>query len=149
MRLATEELSSKEDVKQDAKSLQPHSLGTNLKTNQMLPFKNRLVKKKDFDKVHQSGQFFSTGNIAMKVAKNDLPDTRVGIIVGLKFSKKAAERNRMKRQIRDLFQGELRKFKKGFDVMVMLRKREGERIIFKKLEQNIAEVIERSGLLDK
>lgn len=115
----------------------------------MLPFKNRLVKKKDFDRVHQSGQFFSEANIAMKVSKNDLPDTRVGIIVGLKFSKKAVERNKMKRQIRDLFQGKLRNFKKGFDVMVMVRKRDNERIVFKKLEQNIANVIERSGLLIK
>jgi len=115
----------------------------------MLPFKNRLVKKKDFDRVHQSGQFFSEANIAMKVSKNDLPDTRVGVIVGLKFSKKAVERNRMKRQIRDLLQGEIRKFKKGFDVMVMIRRKEGERIIPKKMEQNIANVLERSGLIVK
>jgi len=114
----------------------------------MLPFKNRLVKKKDFDKVHNAGQFFSEANIAMKVSKNDLPDTRVGIIVGLKYSKKAVERNKMKRQIRDVFQGKLKQFKKGFDVMVMLRKREDERIDFKKLQKNIDAVLERSGLLN-
>lgn len=114
----------------------------------MLPFKNRLVKKKDFDKVHNAGQFFSEANIAMKVSKNDLPDTRIGIIVGLKYSKKAVERNKMKRQIRDVFQGKLRQFKKGFDVMVMLRKKETERIDFKKLQKNIDSVLDRSGLLN-
>jgi len=114
----------------------------------MLPFKNRLVKKKDFDRVHASGQFFSEANIAMKVSKNDLPDTRIGIIVGLKYSKKAVERNKMKRQIRDAFQGKLKRFKKGFDVMVMLRKREDERIDFKKLQKNIDAVLERSDLIN-
>jgi ribonuclease P protein component len=115
----------------------------------MLPFKNRLVKKKDFDKVHKDGQFFSKDNIAIKVIKNGLPDTRIGIIVGLRFSKKAVERNKMKREVRDLFQPKLREFKKGFDVMVIVRKKENERIVFKKLQENIKEVLERTDLLVK
>lgn len=115
----------------------------------MLPFKNRLVKRKDFDKIQQRGNFFSEANIAIKIVKNDLPDSRIGVIVGLKFSKKAVERNHAKRQIRDLAQKSLPHLKKGFDIMIMIRKKEGEKIIFKKLEQNIIDVFKKSTLLEK
>lgn len=113
----------------------------------MLPFKNRLVKRKDFEKVQKIGQFFSEANIAIKVAPNGMPDTRVGVVVGLKFSKRAVERNQMKRCLRDIAQKKLKEMKKGMDVAVMIRKRDNERVYMDKLQKNLASVLIKSGLL--
>jgi len=114
----------------------------------MLPFKNRLTKRKDFERVQKSGQFFSEANIALKMAQNGLPETRVGFVVGMKFAKKAVERNQAKRQLRDILQKSLPQIKGGFDVVVMIRKREGERIRPDKLGGNIASVLHKSGLVE-
>lgn len=112
----------------------------------MLPFKNRLTKRKDFEKVQKIGQFFSDANIALKMMENGGHDSRIGFVAGMKFSRKAVERNQIKRQLRDIFQKHLPKIKGGFDVVVMIRKREDERIYLEKLEKNIARAIEKSGL---
>lgn len=114
----------------------------------MLPFKNRLTRRRDFEKIQKSGQFFSEANIALKIAKNGLPETRIGFVVGMKFAKKAVERNQAKRQLRDIFQKSLPQIKKGFDVVVMIRKREGERVRPEKLGGNITNVLKKSGLVE-
>jgi ribonuclease P protein component len=114
----------------------------------MLPFKNRLTRRKDFEKIQKSGQFFSEANVAIKIAKNGLLETRIGFIAGMKFAKKAVERNQAKRLLRDLFQKNLPQIKKGVDVIVMIRKREGEKIRPDKLSANITQVLQKSGLIE-
>lgn len=113
----------------------------------MLPFKNRLTKRKDHEKVQKLGSFISVKNITIKVLENGTRDTRIGIIVGLKYSKKAVERNQVKKEIRSIVQPELKNLKKGVDIVVMARKREEEKtrsINFKKI---IMEALEQGQLL--
>jgi ribonuclease P protein component len=114
----------------------------------MLPFKNRLTKRKDIEKIQKIGMFFSEANIAIKIANNGLNETRIGFVAGLKFSKRAVERNQIKRQMRDIVKQRLQKLKKGLDVLVMVRKREEEKIYFEKLEKNIDQVLQKSGLIE-
>lgn len=113
----------------------------------MLPFKNRLVKRKDFEKIQRAGQFFSHGNIAVKFIKNDSEETRIGFSVGLKFSKLAIARNQAKRMLREIFRGYLKKISKGHDIDVIIRKREGEKIKNKKIEEDVEIVLKKSGLI--
>lgn len=115
----------------------------------MLPFKNRLVKRKDFEKIQRNGSFFSDANVSIKFIPNGTEETRVGFIVGLKFSKKSVERNLIKRQLREILKVMLKRkeLKKGFDISVVARKRESEKIKFFDLERNVHRVFEKSGLL--
>ena len=113
----------------------------------MLPFKNRLTRKKDHEKVQKLGNFISLNNIAIKVIENDLKETRVGIIVGLKYSKKAVERNQVKRIIREIIQPELKNLKKGVDIVVMARKREEEKTRSINFKKNILEALTKGALL--
>jgi ribonuclease P protein component len=113
----------------------------------MLPFKNRLTRKKDHERVQKMGRFGSSGNIAIKFMKNDLGETRVGIVVGLKFSKKSTERNQVKRIARDIIHGELKRLQKGWDIVIMDRKREEEKIKSIDFKRNVEEVLEREGLI--
>ncbi|MFA5993518.1 MAG: ribonuclease P protein component [Parcubacteria group bacterium] len=113
----------------------------------MLPFKNRLTKKKDHEKVQKLGAFVALNNIAIKSLKNDSRDTRIGIVVGLKYSKKAVERNQVKRAMRDIIQAELKQIEKGWDVVIMARKRDEEKTRSINFKKNILEVLEKGGIL--
>ena len=76
-----------------------------------------MTKKKDFELVLKHGQWFKSSNFSLKLRKNsqiskllnkinDLDKTntwlKIAISVGLKYSKKAVERNRLKRQILEI-----------------------------------------------
>lgn len=113
----------------------------------MLPFKNRLIKKGDFEKIHKNGRFYAEGNVMIKLMENGLGETRVGFIAGIKFSKKAVERNRIKRQLREVFREKIGEIKPGFDVVVMARKREKEKIKFEELRNSVGRLLEKGGLL--
>ncbi len=65
--------------------------------------KNSLRRKKDFDQVFKSGQSFYNHLFIIKYLENNLNINRLGIIIGLKVSKKAVIRNKIKRQIREIF----------------------------------------------
>jgi ribonuclease P protein component len=113
----------------------------------MLPFKNRLTKKKDHEKVQKLGYFVSLGNIAIKSLKNDSRDTRIGIVVGLKFSKKSIERNQVKRVLRDIVHAELKNIEKGWDIIIMARKRDEEKSKNINFKKNILTALEKGNLL--
>lgn len=87
----------------------------------MLTKKNRLLKKRDFDRVHKTGQFSRYDFLSLKKAKNNLPETRIGFLVGLKISKKAVIRNKIKRRLREMARLHINEFKEGFDVVIFVR----------------------------
>lgn len=114
----------------------------------MLPFKNRLVKGKDFERIQRGGRYFSHGNIAVKFVPNGMVDSRVGFSVGLRYSKLAVARNQAKGMLRDIFRGYLSKLKKGQDIDVIIRKREGEKIKAPKLAEEVEIVLLKAGLIE-
>jgi len=83
----------------------------------------------------------------MKILENDLRETRVGIIAGLKFSKKAVARNQVKRMLSDLIQLELKNISKGLDIVIMARKKEEEKIKSINFRKNLKEILVNSQLL--
>ena len=85
----------------------------------MLPFNNRLVKKRDFAKVQRMGRFLNSDQISLKFLENGLPEARIGIIVGKRFSLKAVERNSLKRRLREIAQQKIGQMKKGWDIVIM------------------------------
>lgn len=113
----------------------------------MLPFKNRLVKRKEHERVQKLGNFTSSKNIAIKAMKNDSQETRIGVIVGLKYSKKAVERNQVKRALRDIIQPELKNIVRGYDIVIMARKKEEEKTRSINFKKNIIEALEKGQLL--
>ncbi|PIU08589.1 MAG: ribonuclease P protein component [Candidatus Moranbacteria bacterium CG_4_8_14_3_um_filter_34_16] len=91
----------------------------------MLSLSNRITKNKDFEEVHKKGDFFSFGIVFLKIKKNNLGYTRFGISIGLKFSKKATERNKIKRKLRLILDQKFPSVKKGFDIVIGIKKRDG------------------------
>jgi ribonuclease P protein component len=113
----------------------------------MLPYNNRLIAKKDFEVVNRQGNFFSFGDLVIKVKENGLSQTRIGIAVGLKFSKKAVVRNRAKRQIREIAREELKSIKNGLDIVVMIRKGEKEKLDTRELSDMFKKILEKGNLI--
>ena len=88
----------------------------------MLPPKNRLKKNNEFEKVISRGRSVSSHPVFLKLLQNNSGISRFGIAVGVKFSKKAVERNAVKRKIRAFLKENLDYFKSGFDVIIIPRR---------------------------
>jgi ribonuclease P protein component len=86
----------------------------------MLPLKNRLKKKKDFENVFTKGMTARSKYFFLRVLENGSPDTRMGFVVSKKVSKKAVERNRIKRLFREAIRLDLAKIKPGYDLVFIV-----------------------------
>jgi len=88
----------------------------------MLAKLNRLIKKKDFDKVFKNGGKYSLPGVRiyLKVDNNNLKESRFGFIVSKKVSKKSVVRNKIKRWLRWVVRMNLMKIKKGIDVIIIV-----------------------------
>jgi ribonuclease P protein component len=84
----------------------------------MLKQANRLLLKKDFDAVWKKGRSSYDKVIGVKALTSGLKINRFGIMVGLKVSKLAVERNKIKRRIREIIQTESENLKNGLDVVI-------------------------------
>jgi len=85
----------------------------------MLAKKNRLKRKKDFKLILKEGKMFKEDFLILKFVKNNLNQSRFGIIVSQKISKKAILRNKVKRRIRESIKMELAEIKNGFDITLI------------------------------
>jgi len=112
----------------------------------MLPEINRLKKKKDFDLVHNKGRFYGGSFLAVKTAKNGLDATRVGFLVGLKISKKAVVRNKIKRRLRASIRKMIFEFKPGYDVVVMVRPQIVDKN-YQEIDEALVIVLKKAGIL--
>jgi len=84
----------------------------------MLPEKNRIKKKKDFEAIFKNGKKVQEGCLFLKMAKNDLGYSRFAFIVSQKVSKSAVKRNKIRRQLVEIIAK--REVKPGLDVVVVV-----------------------------
>ena len=80
---------------------------------------NQLTKDKEFDNVFKKGRSSYDFMMGVKSVLTDLPDSRFGILVSTKISKKAVDRNRIKRRIREVIGLKLDKIKPGYDIVII------------------------------
>jgi len=93
----------------------------------MLPKINRLQKKEDFQRLCRQGEFSSIGDIYLKKDINSLPHTRIGFLVEKKIFKKAVERNRIRRLLREVVYRNIKIIKPGMDIIIFYRDRKQEK----------------------
>ncbi len=83
----------------------------------MLKKEFRLRKQKDFENVFNKGVYFSEKLLILKAVENSLSFSRFGFVVSKKISKKAVERNRIKRLMSEIIRLSQEKIKPGFDIV--------------------------------
>ncbi len=112
----------------------------------MLPFKNRLKKEKDFQRVFNEGRFAASDLISVKFVGNGTDDTRVGFVVSNKVAKKAVLRNRTKRMLRGVIGGKMNLIAAGFDIIVIAKKGISD-VGYEKIADETEKILKKSGLL--
>jgi ribonuclease P protein component len=87
----------------------------------MLPANHRLKGKKIFDNLFRLGKTFSNEALMMKVAEGEASQpTKFGFGASLKFSKKAVERNRAKRWMREVVRARIEEIQPGWNVIFFI-----------------------------
>lgn len=116
----------------------------------MLPYNNRLAKRKDIENVYKFGKHSFAGNVGINFLENKLRETRIGVVVGIKVSKKATVRNTIKRKIREILRKNLGRIKKGLDIVIYVKpeRDKPEKIESRKIEENLAEIFHKARLIE-
>jgi ribonuclease P protein component len=90
----------------------------------MLPAPHRLKGKKIFDDLFRMGKTFSNDALMMKVSEGKTGQpTKFGFGASLKFSKKAVERNKVKRWMREAVRAKIGEIQLGWHVIFFINPR--------------------------
>ncbi len=88
----------------------------------MLPRKARLRRNRDFDSVYKRGKCYPGKDLILHVLATDPENQKFGFSISKKVSKRAVDRNRLKRQLSHVVREELKYLQKGVDVIFVVRK---------------------------
>ncbi|MBW6440940.1 ribonuclease P protein component [Patescibacteria group bacterium] len=108
----------------------------------------RIRKQKDFENIFNHGAYSSERFLTIKFIKNKELFSRFGFIVSKKISKKAVQRNRIKRILREEIRLSELQIKKGYDV-VFIAKSGIELKTHPEIKDIVDKLLKRSGLLKK
>jgi ribonuclease P protein component len=103
----------------------------------------RIRRRKDFLAVYYKGTKSADGGLAMHARPTGRAHTRLGLSVGRKFGR-AHERNRIKRQLREIFRLCKHKLKPGHDVVITIR-REAAGRSYHELERSVTTLLRGSS----
>ncbi len=111
----------------------------------MFPTKHRLRKEQDVKAVVKKGRSVFDAVCGVKFKKNDLEVSRFTVVAGLKVSKSAVKRSRVKRQYREIVHLAIDKIKPGFDV-VLLTSSKAIDLDYQEKEERLMKVLEKAKL---
>lgn len=114
----------------------------------MLPRKYRLTKKKDFQAIFEKGKFINNKFLYFKIIKNNEKNSRFGILVSKKVAKKAVDRNKIKRRIREIIKKNIPFIRKEIDLIVIAKK-EINRKKFIQIEEDISQALIKNKLISQ
>jgi len=87
----------------------------------MLPLNHRLKGRKIFNDLFQLGKTFSNDLLMMKVSPGEKDEpSKFGFGASLKYSKKAVERNRAKRWMREAIRSKITEIQPGWYVVFFI-----------------------------
>ena len=109
----------------------------------MLKSVNRLKKDNDFSAVFRLGKKHFNEQLIVFVKSNNLPDTRVGVVVSKKIIRKAVGRNKIRRVLMSEIAERIKdsSLPKGVDIVVRVVKYPDSD--FSKLRDSLKECLEK------
>jgi ribonuclease P protein component len=106
----------------------------------------RVTKEKEFQAIYRRGKFKSTALFSVHYLPNRLDFTRVGIVVTKKISKKAVERNLLKRRVREVAREIQPNIVGHYDIVISIKKPLLEKD-FADLKSELVNTFQKAGLL--
>jgi len=113
----------------------------------MLPRKYRLKKNKDFERVYKKGKGFRQDFLFLKALANNLANSRIGIVTGKKISKKATERNLIKRRLREAVRKRIPKIKNQLDIIIVALEGVSKETSFETIEQVLDKLLSKAKII--
>lgn len=114
----------------------------------MLPQANRLKDKKDFSQVLTKGEIIQTPVFGLAFVQESSNPSQFGFIISNKISKKAHERNKIKRILKETVRELLSKANNGFKVVFLAK----HKILFtpkEDLVKDINQTLDKAGIIKK
>ncbi len=112
----------------------------------MLAKVHRLKRKKDFARVFKKGKGFRGQGLFLKALSGGANQSRFGIIVSQKISKKATERNKIRRRIRAAIFKKLPGLEDNFDAVIIALPGVEEKD-FRTIEKTITELFKKARII--
>lgn len=88
--------------------------------NQRFTWKERLRKRKEFQRVFDEGRIFNNEQVKVYALLNNSSISRLGLVVGKKFGN-AVKRNRFKRIFREAYRLNKNLLENGVDLIIIPR----------------------------
>lgn len=114
----------------------------------MLKNNQKISRKKEFDQIFKNGKSAYDKYFLVKILKNNQGQNRYSIIISTKVSKKAVERNKIKRRIKSIFLKLEKKLELGYDVIVVCKK-EILDIEYKEINNRMEKIFSKLKLLNE
>lgn len=87
----------------------------------MLPLKNRLTQKSDFQAISKNGYCVFSDELLLKFINNNTQTTRFAFVISKKVSKKAVERNKLKRFLKKVALKNIPLLKTNNDILIIVK----------------------------
>jgi ribonuclease P protein component len=112
----------------------------------MLPKNNRIKKKKDFEIIFKKGKSYKNSVLILKVLNGSLETSRFAVVVSQKVSKKATERNKIRRRITSVIETNFKDIKGVVDVVLVVLP-EAKNKGFLETTEAVKDIFLKSGVL--
>lgn len=107
----------------------------------------RITKDKEFQTIYRRGRFQSTALFSLHYLPSRNGVSRIGIVVSKKISKKAVERNKIKRQVRAIASEIHKSLNNNFDIVIAVKKPALE-ANFEEMQKTLKHMAERAKIID-
>mgnify|MGYP003964310371 CR=1 FL=1 len=114
----------------------------------MLPKNYRLRNEKDIKALFANSKSVFDVGVGLRYKKNQNPHSRFAVVVGIKVSKKAVDRNRIKRRIRGVLEMNIESLCGGYDVVLIARP-QVLAMDAKSTRVSVETVLNKAGILKK
>ena len=112
----------------------------------MLPRQNRIKKEKDFEIIFKKGKVFKNNFLVLRFVNNNLKTNRLAIVISQKVSKKATERNKIRRRISVIVENIINGLKDGLDLVFLVLPQANNKS-YLEIKSAVEDIIKKSGLL--
>lgn len=112
----------------------------------MLPLKNRLKKRKEFETVFQEGKSFFGLFFILKIKKGGSVDSRFAFVYPIKNEKRAYKRNKGKRLFREIMRDCLPYIKERVDGIFIIKK-EASNKTYQEIKGDLENTLKKNKLI--